>query len=292
MANVGLVLSGGMAKGAYQVGVLKALNQFLSKEHIEVLSSSSIGSLNGYGYLTDALDTTEHLWRDLDIPTKKDLIKRLVDPEYSHSIIDRLTSKTPINTAFYTSCYNVNESKLHHINLKGQPAKLVNQYLKASITLPRFSKPHPIKDTYYFDGAFINNVPVELLAPYDLDYIIVIYFGQTSIDFPSHQQDDKIIKVNFTDNAFLKNSLSFDQDSIKYMIDTGYTSSYQLFDLIFKEGPDALAYIYPIIGEIQTLGKKREYIPSADTIVNHMNKLFASSSTPYFDKLKAKFYCP
>lgn len=44
-ATVGLVLSGGGAKGAYQVGVLKALNEL--NVHVDILAGASIGALNG-----------------------------------------------------------------------------------------------------------------------------------------------------------------------------------------------------------------------------------------------------
>ena len=45
--NIGLVLSGGMAKGAYQVGALKAINELFPKGSIKYISASSIGVLNG-----------------------------------------------------------------------------------------------------------------------------------------------------------------------------------------------------------------------------------------------------
>ena len=44
-ATVGLVLSGGGAKGAYQVGVLKALNEL--NVQVDALAGASIGALNG-----------------------------------------------------------------------------------------------------------------------------------------------------------------------------------------------------------------------------------------------------
>ena len=44
-ATVGLVLSGGGAKGAYQVGVLKALNEL--NVQVDILAGASIGALNG-----------------------------------------------------------------------------------------------------------------------------------------------------------------------------------------------------------------------------------------------------
>jgi len=47
--NVGLVLSGGGAKGAYEVGVWKALTDVGITDRISVISGTSVGALNA-GY--------------------------------------------------------------------------------------------------------------------------------------------------------------------------------------------------------------------------------------------------
>jgi predicted acylesterase/phospholipase RssA len=66
--TTGLVLSGGGAKGAYQVGVLKALRDMEVKIHM--VSGASIGALNG-GILASApsfstgVERVEQIWEDL-----------------------------------------------------------------------------------------------------------------------------------------------------------------------------------------------------------------------------------
>lgn len=66
--TVGLVLSGGGAKGAYQVGVLKALNEL--NIHVDMLAGASIGSLNGAIIAAaenqkQAAANLENLWMEL-----------------------------------------------------------------------------------------------------------------------------------------------------------------------------------------------------------------------------------
>ena len=46
MGKIGLVLSGGMAKGAYQAGALCAINEYFSPTDFDYVSSASIGTLN------------------------------------------------------------------------------------------------------------------------------------------------------------------------------------------------------------------------------------------------------
>ena len=69
--NIGLVLSGGMAKGAFQIGALKALNSFIPLKEIKYVSCSSVGVLNGYSYITGNLDKGEKAWRTICADTPK-----------------------------------------------------------------------------------------------------------------------------------------------------------------------------------------------------------------------------
>ena len=62
--NIGLVLSGGMGKGAYQIGALRALNEFIPLKEIKYISCASVGVLNGYAYATDNLDVAEDIWKN------------------------------------------------------------------------------------------------------------------------------------------------------------------------------------------------------------------------------------
>lgn len=62
---VGLVLSGGGAKGAYEVGVWKALVEKGVAREVRVISGTSIGALNGALFASVAdPDKVESLWRD------------------------------------------------------------------------------------------------------------------------------------------------------------------------------------------------------------------------------------
>ena len=55
-----LVLSGGGARGAYQIGVWKALEELNIK--CNIVTGASIGSINGALYTQGALKEAEKLW--------------------------------------------------------------------------------------------------------------------------------------------------------------------------------------------------------------------------------------
>ncbi len=66
----GLVFGGGGAKGAYEIGVWKALREFGIEEKITGISGASVGSLNGALFLQGDLELAEKTWNNLE---QKDL---------------------------------------------------------------------------------------------------------------------------------------------------------------------------------------------------------------------------
>ena len=68
--EVGLVLSGGGGKGAYQVGVWKALKEYGIAQKVTTISGTSVGGLNAALFALDAvnaisMDTVLYIWRNL-----------------------------------------------------------------------------------------------------------------------------------------------------------------------------------------------------------------------------------
>ena len=61
----GLVLAGGGTRGAYQVGVWKALKEL--GINVKAIAGTSIGALNGALFLQDDFDTTVKLYEQLKI---------------------------------------------------------------------------------------------------------------------------------------------------------------------------------------------------------------------------------
>ncbi len=62
--KTGLVLSGGGAKGAYQIGVIKALQE--NKIHFDVVSGASIGAFNAILTYSGNMEKAEEIWLQLN----------------------------------------------------------------------------------------------------------------------------------------------------------------------------------------------------------------------------------
>ena len=69
-----LVLAGGGARGSYQVGVWRALMEL--DWHPQIITGTSVGSLNGAMFVLDQYETARDMW--LAIRSKEDVYKRQV----------------------------------------------------------------------------------------------------------------------------------------------------------------------------------------------------------------------
>ena len=78
MEKIGLVLSGGGAKGAYQVGVMQALEELGLASSVSSISGASIGSLNACLFLQYPITDIIYIWKNL----KWDYVLHLNEREY------------------------------------------------------------------------------------------------------------------------------------------------------------------------------------------------------------------
>lgn len=60
--KIGLVFSGGGAKGAYQLGIWKAMEEFGFSKQVMAVSGSSVGALNGFMFVYSDYESAEYMW--------------------------------------------------------------------------------------------------------------------------------------------------------------------------------------------------------------------------------------
>lgn len=87
MKKAGLVLAGGGGRGAYQVGVWKALRESGLEEYIDVVSGSSVGGLNAALFIQNDLDKAIQIWESLSM--KKILTPKSESKNRSLALFER-----------------------------------------------------------------------------------------------------------------------------------------------------------------------------------------------------------
>lgn len=275
MKDIGLVLSGGMAKGAYQIGALKAICEYIQPQDFKCISCSSIGTLNGYAFMNGKLPIAESLWKNVccDNSSRILVTKLMRSGLVQHSINDIYSPEDKITQSFYISLMNINKKTITYHNIKNTNQELLPLYLNASIAMPIYNHPVKIKNTHYYDGAIIDNIPVHPLLQYKLDYIICIYFDDSNYQFENIYFDNKIIKITFPTKSRLKKSVIFEKNSIEEMLEQGYKTASYILESIFSKGIDDIEYIYYYILLLNQQIKEKNLRITGDVIVTNINKV-------------------
>lgn len=274
MKRIGLVLSGGMGKGAYQIGALMALNDFFQPSDFTYVSAASIGALNAYAYLTNNLEQAYSMWESVNLQGHKRFILSVLKSTFLQDTIKNLVSDQNIEVPLYVPLLDLPNRELDYYNFSDIMPKEIEHYLRASVAMPFYNKGITIHSKTLFDGAVIDNIPIYPILCKKLDYIICIYFDDSNYVFEDVSFENKIIKLTFPDNKIISNSIHIKHDSIMYMINNGYWKTKQILSFIFSDGTDDLDAIYTKIEEMNSVNSKKPIRLTGDVIVTNTNKLF------------------
>lgn len=246
----GVVLEGGGAKGAYQIGVWKAFLECGVK--IKGVSGVSVGALNGALICMGNYEEAEDLWKSLSYSTimdvKDDLMDNLINHNLKELSIKELTKDTtriladggiditPLKNLieewvdedkicnshieFVLGTFLVSKLKEIEITAKEAEKNYLKDYLLASALLPIFrnEKLHGVK---YLDGGMFNNVPVNMLINRGYKDIIVVRIYGLGLERPVKIPDDVVI-TTIAPKVNLGGLLEFNPVKIKRNIKIGY----------------------------------------------------------------------
>ena len=272
--NIGLVLSGGMAKGAYQIGALKALNNFIPLSQIKCISCASVGVLNGYAFATQNLEQAEEMWRNVCCDNARAYINQILRSSMlQKSIKDLCAAENTLQASFYASLLDFSKKTLIYKDLATLDREQMQEYLKASVAMPVYNHAVRIDDAAYFDGAMVDNIPVYPLMQHELDYLICFYFADVNYKFESTEFDSKIIKVTFPTDSRIKQSLVMNPEGIDRMIKEGFDRTEYVLNSILAKGYDNLDHIYRAIELANLSNANKKLRITGDVLMTNLNKV-------------------
>lgn len=210
MKKLGLCLSGGGARGAYQVGALEALEEVGLLKQFEAFSGTSIGSANLAVLLSSSLSRVRALW--LDMPEhgfadkdemvahwKEHKFRFLENGLFSIQALDKLLDAAIDIDAirkhdFFVTVAKVGDASdgvlqfikatfqhyfhkddnVLYLNIKDQGEDDIKQAVIASCSIPVVFPVQQIKDSKYVDGGLFDNVPVKPLVDAGCTDVVVI----------------------------------------------------------------------------------------------------------------------
>lgn len=282
--KIGIVFSGGFAKGAYEVGFCKAILEYIDIKNVKAVSGASIGAINAYGFVNNRFDYVFDIWRNLEFKSAKEFFVKSDKRKIIYNYIDNMQSEVikDNNTPCYINYIKVPNISLCYKNVNNEESKTQNDFLRASISVPGLYNPILVKEDYYVDGAFLDNTPIAPLENEDLDLIFVLRFDHAGEQYEDLNTNAAIIEIVFEDDKRLKDYFYFNSNLTNRLIEQGYRKSKDILDIVFKYGED-FEYIKSI-ARIYNQESRKNIIPkSGEELVNKMNKLRKMFKNEYLD---------
>lgn len=241
--KIGLVLSGGGARGFFHMGIIKALQEL----NIEVkeIAGTSVGAIVGSMYAANPKIDFEKIAQDLDFLELIQMMA-LVNTKDSTKNLEKFLKKyigtenfSDLKIKFKFNATDINQrEEIIFDNGKIFPAII------ASISIPGLFKPLKYEEKFLVDGGVSNNIPITLIdkpkkilvsditgpikkidektLATDVLYSSIALMQQKISLEKAKNIKKKIIYLNLDDDkTFI---LDFRKKNYQYLIDMGYES--------------------------------------------------------------------
>lgn len=250
------MLGGGGAKGTYQLGVIRALEEFKLLPKIKAISGVSIGAINGLLIATKqseakrkevwSLFTNENLYqkkmRSFSLEELglfktdhvfNDVKKIITETDVKQSKVDTfiVVAKPPSKGFFRNLRFKDYEAEVIHLNKNAHPLNFIN----ASTAMPFVFHAQSIDENRYVDGGIVNNFPVEPLIERG-DKLIITVSLSDRFDVYSYDKSVSIIDLSppVSLGPFPQVSLNFDESVMNDFEVQGYENTVKMLTYLKK----------------------------------------------------------
>ena len=254
MKKYGLALGGGGTKGAYHMGVWKALK----KMGIEVscICGTSIGSINGAAIAQGDAEKTFRLWETItaekivstdglanvgsnlfEMKTMPSVMSYIyknngLDTEPLRNLLNDLIDEEKLRKSsvdFGLVTFSLNEREAVELFKEDIPKGELIDYLMASAAMPGL-KQAVIDDKKYLDGGFADNIPANMLIKKGITDIITVDVGGVGI--VKELSESGINRINIKCSEKIIGLLDFDPKSVEKAVKLGYFDTLKAFSRV------------------------------------------------------------
>ncbi len=247
----GLVFDGGGARGAFHIGVWKALKE--QNIDVSVVCGASIGAINAALYIMGDLDKAYEIWTKIDlsdvisipdgIKIKEDLFdvrnflaiarqikdKKGLDTKPLKKLLEENINESKIRSSlidFGLVTYSITNKKEQALYIDNIPEGELLEYIMASACFPGF-KAKEINKSLFVDGGIVNNMPVNMLTKKGIKDIIAVDVKGVGFYKDFNMAGRNVINISCKKPYV--GTLEFKSDGIKKSIEEGYLETKRAF---------------------------------------------------------------
>lgn len=210
-----LVLGGGGARGSFEIGVWKALNELGVQP--EIIVGTSVGALNGALMLQGNVEEAEKMWKEIEgnnileyeFPLSINSFKeyqRTLGGFFIKAIGSKGLNSEPLKqlinqyipdeqqirsapTIFGLSVTNGETNDIEYFFLEDIPENHLEDFLMASASLYPAMQKTVINGTAYMDGGYRNRIPYDMALQKNPDHLIIVDINGPGLFSVNHSVD-------------------------------------------------------------------------------------------------------
>ncbi len=240
-----LVLAGGGARGSYQVGVWRALMEL--DWHPQIITGTSVGSLNGAMFVLDQYETARDMWltirskdvmelpeENADLSALHAFLRQVVkaggmDVSPLEDIVDRVLQEEALRRAeirFGLVTVEQRGLRPRELTLEEIPEGQVKDYLMASAACFPALRAREIDGVKFLDGGYSDNMPTGLAKRMGADQLVCVDLEGVGITRPNLTGLPTTLIRSYWE---LGDILHFDPDTARRNIELGYHDTLRAF---------------------------------------------------------------
>ncbi|MGG7096970.1 patatin-like phospholipase family protein [Clostridium sardiniense] len=263
--KIGLVLSGGGGKGAYELGVWKALKELGLDKYIDVFAGTSIGAFNAVLFAQDDISAAEALWDEVTMDklvpiskfqlikrgiglaigshhlnlAKKYMVQKLeeggVSKDGAREIIEDYLNVGKVKERgkiCYAACTELPDFTAKYFRINDYDDITAKEMIVASASLPMIYDCTEVLGGKYIDGGVADNTPIQPVYGENCDIIIVVLLSKDERVDKSLYPNTKILELiprNLNEST-LKGTLNLDMAAKRMRIKEGYNDTISLLE--------------------------------------------------------------
>ena len=258
--KIGLVLAGGGGKGAYELGVWKALDELKLTKYITVFSGTSIGAFNSVLFAMNDMKKADELWEEVTMDklvpiSKSELIKRgiglyiggknlqlakkFLNYKLEHGaiandgaieVVEKYLDFNKIkenNKICYAACTKLSDFSAKYFKINDFDEETGKKIVLASASLPLIYDCTEVLGEKYSDGGIADNIPIQPVYGENCNIIIVVLLSKEVQVDRTLYPNSKLIVIspeNLDENT-ITGTLNLNTDAKRIRIIEGYNDT-------------------------------------------------------------------
>lgn len=258
--KIGLVLAGGGGKGAYELGVWKALDELKLTKYITVFSGTSIGAFNSVLFAMNDMKKADELWEEVTMDklvpiSKSELIKRgiglyiggknlqlakkFLNYKLEHGaiandgaieVVEKYLDFNKIkenNKICYAACTKLSDFSAKYFKINDFDEETGKKIVLASASLPLIYDCTEVLGEKYIDGGIADNIPIQPVYGENCNIIIVVLLSKEAQFDRTLYPNSKLIVIspeNLDENT-ITGTLNLNTDAKRIRIIEGYNDT-------------------------------------------------------------------